>query len=204
MSNEYYDISLSACGFLNRVRTVERQDGQSYLACTLAALRGAKGERAEPTYFDVKVVGAHATALLTNHKDVINDPTRKVFASVRLSDLYVKPFIRQSGERKGESGYAIKTRLLSVESLAIDGIVVYRRSEDPSRAARSTRTAQTAHSGSANGSDSTAQADPSAEAVRLSKDDPAFEEKRRSLISAGYRWNRDRGEWVRPGDVVKA
>lgn len=143
MSNEYYDISVSACGFLNRVRSVEPKDGQAYLVCTLAALRGPKGERAEPTYFDAKVVGEQARALLVLHQSAINDRSRKVFAAVRLSDLYVKSFVRERGERQGEAGFSLKTRLLGIESIAIDGIVVYRRADDPtedrrrnSRAAR--------------------------------------------------------------------
>ena len=208
MSDEYYDISVSACGFVNRVRTVEVKDGQTLLACTFAALRGKKGERAEPTYFDVKVVGSHARTLLTQYQDVINDRTRQVFASVRFSDLYVKPFVRQRGERKGESGYAVKTRLLAIESLAIDGNVVYRRSEDPTAGVRSARQPRDPQSDSANGGASTAPNGNSGseqpEIVRLSKDDPAFEEKRLALINAGYRWNRIRGEWVRTGDTVKA
>lgn len=131
MSDEYYDISVSACGLLSRVQAVETQGTQPYLACTFAALRGGKGERAEPTYFDVRVVGSRARLLLTQLRDVINDRARQVFASVRLKDLHISSFIYERGERKGDSGYAIKTRLLAIESLAIDGIVVYRRSEDP-------------------------------------------------------------------------
>ena len=136
MSSEYYDISVSACGFLNRVRTVKPAEGEAYLVCTFAALRGAKGERAEPTYFDAKVVGDQARALLTQHENVINDRARNVFAAVRLSDLYVKSFVRERGERQGEPGFALKTRLLAIESLAIDGVVVYRRADDPATSAR--------------------------------------------------------------------
>ena len=62
--DHYYDIYVSACGFLNRLRTVEHSDGQSSLVCTFAALRGAKGERAQPTYFDAKIVGERTKALL--------------------------------------------------------------------------------------------------------------------------------------------
>ena len=132
MSDEhYYDIYVSACGFLNRLRTVEHSDGQSSLVCTFAALRGAKGERAQPTYFDAKIVGDRTKALVEQFRNVINDRTRQVFVSVRLSDLYVKPFVRQKGERKGESGYSLKTRLLVVESLAVDGVFAYRRKDDP-------------------------------------------------------------------------
>lgn len=147
MSNEYYDISVSACGFLSRVQTVATQGTQPYLACTFAALRGGKGERAEPTYFDVRVVGSRARLLLTQLRDVINDRARQAFASVRLSDLHVSSFVYERGERKGESGYAIKTRLLAIESLAIDGIVVYRRSEDPTLGVHPPRRSSRAPSG---------------------------------------------------------
>jgi hypothetical protein len=135
MSADYYDISVSACGFLNRVRTVEPAEGSSYLVCTLAALRGAKGERGELTYFDMKVVTDQARELIRLHQSVINDRSRKVFASVRLSDLVVKSFVRERGERKGETGFALKSRLLVIESLAIDGVVVYRRADDPNLSA---------------------------------------------------------------------
>ncbi len=196
--SEYYDILVSACGFLNRVRTIEVEEGEPFLACTFAALRGPKGERAELTYFDVKVVGKEAKTQLTRFADVINDRSRNVFASVRLSDLTVSAFVYQKGERKGESGYAIKTRLLAIESLAIDGSVVYRRSEDP--AARSAAdSAKPAETDQANG------AEPERpEIVRLSKDDPAFEEKRQALIQAGYRWDRTHRYWAWAGEAINA
>jgi hypothetical protein len=140
MSDEYYDISVRACGFINRLREVKPESGAAYLTCTFAALRGPKGERATPTYFDVKVVGEKAKTLLQNVKSVINDRSRQVFASVRLSDLTVASFTRQKGERKGETGYALKSRLLTIDSLAIDGVVTYRRAEDPTNGSGRQRT----------------------------------------------------------------
>ena len=139
MSDQYYDISVRACGFLNRARKVEPKDRASFFACSFAALRGPKGERAEPTYFDLKVVGGPAAQLLAQYKSVINDRSRQVFASVKLSDLYVHTFVRTKGEYKGETGCAVKSRLLVIESLAIDGIVVYRRADDPTQGSRLSR-----------------------------------------------------------------
>ena len=132
MSDQYYDISVRACGFLNRVRRIEPEGRPSYLVASFAALRGPKGQRTEPTYLDLRIVGDQAEKLITQHSNFINDRNRQVFASVRLSDLYVRTFERTKGERQGETGFAIKSRLLVVESLAIDGASVYRRSDDPS------------------------------------------------------------------------
>ena len=197
--SEYYDILVSACGFLNRVRTVAVDEGEPFLACTFAALRGARGERSELTYFDVRVVGDDAKELLTRFEGVINDRSKNVFASVRLSDLTASSFVYQRGERKGESGVAIKTRLLAIESLAIEGNVVYRRSEDPTidAAAGSIEQAGADQANGASGSERP-------EIVRLSKDDPAFDEKRQALIQAGYRWNRTQRYWARAGQVLDA
>ena len=139
MSDKYYDISVRACGFVNRLQAIEPDNGSSFLTCSFAALRGAKGERETPTYFDLKVVGVKAAQLLANIKSVINDRSRQVFASVKLSDLTVKPFTRQKGEHKGETGYAVKSRLLAIESLSIDGVVVYRRADDPTDGGRRPR-----------------------------------------------------------------
>lgn len=148
MSDEYYDISVRACGFLNRAHRVEPANGTPYLTCNFAALRGRKGERATPTYFDLTVVGEKTTHLITQFKSVINDRSREVFASVRLSDLYVKPFTRQKGERKGETGYAVKSRLLVLESLLIDGNVAYRRADDPTNGSRPAHPASESPAGS--------------------------------------------------------
>lgn len=138
MSNEYYDISVKACGFLSRARTVKPANGQPYLVCTFAALRGAKGERAEPTYLEAKVVGEQARELIRLHESFINERGRKVFAAVRLSDLYIRSFVRVRGERQGETGFSLKTRLLGIETLAVDGNVVYRMADDPTAEARRT------------------------------------------------------------------
>jgi len=148
MSDQYYDISVRACGFLNRLRRVEPKDGTPYLTCSFAALRGPKGERATPTYFDLKIVGEKANDLLTQFKSVINDRSRQVFVSVKLSDLFVKPFTRQKGEHKGETGYAVKSRLLVLESLSIDGVVAYRRADDPTNGSRPARPASEPPAGS--------------------------------------------------------
>ncbi len=148
MSDEYYDISVRACGFLNRLHRVTPENGTPFLTCNFAALRGAKGERSTPTYFDLKVVGEKATHQLTQFKSVINDRSRQVFASVRLSDLYVKPFTRQKGEHKGETGYAVKSRLLVLESLSIDGVVAYRRADDPTNGSRPARSKPESPAGS--------------------------------------------------------
>ncbi len=151
MSDQYYDISIRACGFLNRVGSVELDNGESYPVCSFAALRGPKGERSEPTYFDLKVVGRDAQELLRQFKSVINDRSRQVFASVRLSDIFVKSFVRTKGERKGETGFAIKSRLLVIESLSVDGTLAYRRADDPKHGARSPRDSASPRSVPANG-----------------------------------------------------
>lgn len=151
MSDQYYDISIRACGFLNRAGTVEVGEGGSYPVCSFAALRGPKGERAEPTYFDLKVVGQDAQELLRQFKSVINDRSRQVFASVRLSDLFAKSFVRTKGDRKGETGIAIKSRLLVIESLSVDGVVAYRRADDPKQGVRPPRDPAASPAARANG-----------------------------------------------------
>ena len=95
-----------------------------------------------------------------------------------------------------------------MESLAVDGVVVYRRKDDPTIAARSARRSKDPRSNGVAGRASAASIEDSAaeepEVARLSEDDPAFEEKRKLLISAGYRWNKARSEWVRARDSVRA
>jgi len=194
--SEYYDIIVRACGFMNHVRSVEVEAGEPLLTCTLAALRGVKGERATPTYFQVKVVGQEARQVLLRFRDVINDRSRQVFASVKLSDLYVQPFIYQQGERQGESGQALKTRLLVIDSLAIDGQVVYRRAESATNGSHVPLPTE-ADAVSEFGQLLT----DTPTTVRLSKDDPQFAAKRDALKRAGYRWNQTQRYWEWLGNV---
>lgn len=114
----YFDIHTSGIGYIQRVREVPVSGGrkaQPFLACTVAALIGPARDPIL-RYFDVRVSGNEAKQLVNGYLGV-DDPKQRPLVRFRLGDLWVDPFIRPSGEHKGEAAASLKARLLKAELL---------------------------------------------------------------------------------------
>ena len=115
-TKSYFDLHTSGMGYLQRVRMVPVRGGrraESFLACTVAALVGPAKD-STLRYFDVKVSGADAKTLVQRYVG-IDDPKQRPLIRFRIGDLWGDPYIRPSGERKGEPAGSLKGRLLKVE-----------------------------------------------------------------------------------------
>ena len=117
-SNEksYFDLHTSGIGYIQRVREVPVRGGrraQPFLACTIAALVGSAKDPSY-RYFDVKVSGAEAKKLVERYIGV-DDPKQRPLVKFRLGDLWADPFIRTSGDHKGDPAASLKGRLLKAE-----------------------------------------------------------------------------------------
>ncbi|MGB3288564.1 MAG: DUF3577 domain-containing protein [Burkholderiaceae bacterium] len=115
-TKSYFDLHTSGIGYLQRARIVPVRGGrraESFLACTVAALVGPSKD-ATLRYFDVKVSGADAKTLVQRYVG-IDDPKQRPLIRFRIGDLWGDPYIRPSGERKGEPAGSLKGRLLKVE-----------------------------------------------------------------------------------------
>ncbi len=115
-TKSYFDLHTSGIGYLQRVRIVPVRGGrraESFLACTVAALVGPAKD-STLRFFDVKVSGADAKALVQRYVGV-DDPKQRPLIRFRIGDLWGDPYIRPSGERKGEPAGSLKGRLLKVE-----------------------------------------------------------------------------------------
>ena len=62
--SKFYDLHVTGLGYLNRVRLVKPSKGDSFLACSISALRGEWNKdgsiKPESTKFDVRVYGQDA------------------------------------------------------------------------------------------------------------------------------------------------
>lgn len=119
-SNEqrYFDIHTSGRGYIQRARRVpikSGRKGQSFLACTVAALVGP-ADKPTLRYFDVKVSGSAAQKLVEQYIGV-DDVKKRPLVEFRLGDLWVDPFIRPRGEHQGEAAASLKARLLKATLL---------------------------------------------------------------------------------------
>lgn len=115
----YFDLHINGLGYLNRARMVKPKKAAQFLAVDINAM---SGEVTDPSYtrFDCKVVGSDAIKIVTALKPEI-DAKKAVLVGFRLGDLYPDLFEYQSGEKKGQTGVSLKTRLLKIDWVKVDG-----------------------------------------------------------------------------------
>ena len=193
-SNLYYDFHSQGLAYLNRLRLVSPNGGDSYLAVTLAFLRGkadADG-RVAKTWVDCNIVGdmakARAKILLEHIVDEGIDPDQvRIMATAKIGDLELKEFTYKKGPKAGQPGFGLKGRLLQIEHVRVNGIPFDFGDDD---AVQRGDQQQTGSSAASVASDS-----PEPAMVKLSKDDPDFLRKKEALKRRGYRWDPEQTAW---------
>ncbi len=121
---EYFDLHILGIGYLHRAREVTPKRGEPFLAVEISALHGAAGQ-VEYTRFDARVSGREASRII---RELIPDieAEKRVLVGFRLGDLYAQTFTYQNGEKKGQVGVALKTRLLRLDWAKVEGEYVLR------------------------------------------------------------------------------
>lgn len=135
-NREYFNLHVNGIGYLNRIRWVNvqgRRRSEPFLACSIAALRGASDD-VQYTYFDLKVSGQEAIDLVESLQDAVNQ-RRKVLVCFRVADIYAHSYEREVRDQNGrptgkqEQAALIKGRLILINSVKVDGQLVYTRPE---------------------------------------------------------------------------
>ncbi|SCK28569.1 Protein of unknown function [Variovorax sp. HW608] len=139
---EYFNLHVSGIGYLNRIRWVETRRGgrraDPFLSCSINALHGSSDDP-NRTYFDVKVSGEDAIALIEELKPAV-DAGSKVLVSFKLGDIYPHLYERKVRDPQGrdtgqfEHATLIKGRLILINTAKVDGELVYRRETDADEA----------------------------------------------------------------------
>jgi hypothetical protein len=123
VASGYFDLHTRGLGYVNRIRAVPVKNSDSYLACTIAALRG-KTDEPEYTYFDCIVTGEEAIKVINRAKQAVIDK-KKVLIGFSIGDTYPELFTYKQGDKKGQSGISLKSHLLKVLWVDVDGNRVY-------------------------------------------------------------------------------
>lgn len=217
---KYFDLHITGMGYLNDAREVKPVNGSRrfdpFFSVRIAALHG-NADAVNYTYFDAKVVGAEALAVIKRFMPQINgqlstaaDGTAvdtKVLAGFKLGDLTPETFTFKTGQRAGETGIALKTRLLRITWVRINGELVYTAPTDepeqvdqdepsdvdvvePEQAKADAGSDDQTHP------ETPFDGDPG-DTVSLDKSDPEFEVKKAWLKNNGYGWNPGQKAWVR-------
>ncbi len=190
-TKKYNDLHTTAIGYLNRVRTVTPRQGDSYQAVSFTALMG---EVTNPkyVYYDCNRAFGAALDKLIMLKDAINDDAKKVFVRVKLGDGYPDSYVIKDNKTGEETRrHVIKCRLLGITYASINGVEVEFASDADD---------QGAHSGEQNASPTLFHFNEGDldEYMVLEENDPAFEEKKKELVSLGYAWDSTESAWYRP------
>ena len=125
--SKFYDLHVTGLGYLNRVRMVKPNKGETFLACSISALRGEWNKdgsiKPESTKFDVRVYGQDAIKAIEILK-LHGDEKRKVMIQFKLGDIYPEVFVYEKDvgtRKKGDTGVMIKGRLLKITNAWVDG-----------------------------------------------------------------------------------
>jgi hypothetical protein len=117
---KYFDLHVTGIGYLNRARQVPVKRSQSFLAVDISALHG-DSEDVQYTRFDCRVSGSDAKTIIEQLMPVINDDNNKVLVGFKLGDLYVDTFTYPSGDKAGQTGVSLKSRLLRIDWVKVNG-----------------------------------------------------------------------------------
>lgn len=127
-TTKYFDLHTQGIGYLNRVREVTPKEGNPFLSVTIAALRGSV-DNAQYTHFECRVSGKQAQDVVRKLKSAVEGDS-KVLIGFTLSDLYAETFTFKNGDRAGETGISLKSRLLRVAWVKVDRQPFYTAQDD--------------------------------------------------------------------------
>ena len=128
-SNEkYFDLHTQGIGYLNRIREVTPKEGTPFLSVTIAALRGSV-DNVQYTHFECTVSGKKAQEIVRQLTSAV-EGNSKVLIGFTLSDLNAESFTFKNGDKAGETGISLKSRLLRIAWAKVDGQPFYTAQEN--------------------------------------------------------------------------
>ena len=205
MSNDtkYFDINVNGVAYLNRPRVVKPKEGNNnaYKSVNFNMLTGP-ANKVRYVQFSTTIVGKQAKEVLTSHWDRLvaaDAEGKKILAQVRITDPQPDTYSTKQGEVRN----IIRGRLLSLSFIRIDGEEIYKAPPRETNGA-SSQTSSSEEGGSEDTRPQTSSdkedesGDTRPQTVKLTKEDPNFEQRKAELKAQGYRWNSDQGLWALP------
>ena len=193
-SDNYYDLTTTGVGYINRFRKVSPDQGSPYYSVTIAAMRGKPNDQGhvQKTYIDCNVVGAAVEMCEQLESFFAGDAEPKVLVGFVFGDLEQRAFQYQRGERKGQTGFALKGRLFDIKWYKVNGDeTVYSPAEiERKKQAEGQADHQPANQFAADDQPDQTDAfqDQLPREVKLVKDDPYYDDREKQLIGQGYQY----------------
>ncbi len=120
---EQHELITRGIGYLNRPKEVAPKNGDPFLSCSIGALAGPV-EEPDYRYIDTIVVTTDAQHLVRRCVEAV-EAERKVLIAFRLNDMKTDPYLRTKGERAGEAALSLKSNLIHISLIKVDGQQVY-------------------------------------------------------------------------------
>jgi hypothetical protein len=127
-NEKYFDLHTNGIGYLNRIREVTPKEGTPFLSVTIAALRGSV-DNVQYTHFECTVSGKKAQEIVRQLMPAV-EGNSKVLIGFTLSDLNAESFTFKNGDKAGETGISLKSRLLRIAWAKVDGQPFYTAQEN--------------------------------------------------------------------------
>ena len=122
---EQHELITRGIGYLSRPIEVKRNEGEPFVACTIAALTGkVDAKKRRYRYFDTVVTTEDAQDLVRQYAQAV-EADRKVLIAFRLNDMTADPYIRTKGEKAGQPAASLKSTLVHIGLIKVDGQQVY-------------------------------------------------------------------------------
>ncbi|MCO6055773.1 DUF3577 domain-containing protein [Pseudomonas sp. MOB-449] len=119
---EYHELITRGIGYLNDPKMVPN-NGDPFLSCSIAVLAGPV-DSPEYRYIETIVADDSAQHLVQRCIQAV-EAQKKVLLAFTLNDMKAESYIRTKGEHAGEVGGSLKSKLVQVSLIKIDGQQVY-------------------------------------------------------------------------------
>ena len=118
----YFRLRTSGWGYINKIRFVEPTNALPFIAVDAVLLQGPQ-RNPDRIKVSAIVTGQEAYDALRKIRNHVEDGKR-VFARLVLVDLRMTTFVYQKGEREGQTGVNIQSRLIDISKAKADGVEI--------------------------------------------------------------------------------
>lgn len=119
---EYHELLTRGIGYLNNPRVIPN-GGDPFLSCSIAALAGPVDDP-EYRYIETSVADDSAQHLVQRCIQAV-EAKKKVLLAFTLNDMKAEAYLRTKGEHAGEVGGSLKSKLIRIGLIKVDGEQVY-------------------------------------------------------------------------------
>lgn len=139
-NNRYFNEHASGIGYLNAFKELGDEGQPGFLSVQVSVIQGPSDD-VHYEYHDLIATSERVRNAILAHRDAIEDSESNVLIHFKMVNPRAKAFTYKQGERAGELGTAIGGILTRINTLKVNGEVVY---QDESTSDREPETRQRA------------------------------------------------------------